>query len=271
MTTRPWMLAAMAAAVAAGVAGPARAGDAPGNEAALLPVEVVSWEAATNRLDAAEVVLLCLVGAYDPSKPSEFGPSDSTPAQMLERYLDGVRRLGAGGAGGTGDAARVKILIVEGGEENRCAPTREKARRLHQQLKVRGYDMSIPVIYVFQRKALVDWYSYARSPGWTGTKLRATVAAALDGSVKAAPPVPPGGESGAVVPVVRTPDKPIVKGVSPTNEPRVLFCPNCKADRPATVQASNWTEGRTRYESLSFYCAKCGTAITEELYETSAP
>ena len=146
---------------------------------AVLPVTITPWKDVTKRLDSAEIVILCLVGSYDPEKPSEFGPGDSTPAQMLAGYLTGVRNLGlAQGdqpAAGVDYASKVKILIVEGGTENRNAPTGAKAAQLHKQFKIPDYDQTIPVIYVFHKNKLVKSYTYLKNPGRSGNLLREDV------------------------------------------------------------------------------------------------
>lgn len=143
---------------------------------ALLPVTITPWKNVTKRLDSAEIVILCLVGSYDPEKPSEFGPGDSTPAQMLAGYLTGVRNLGLlqgdQAAAAVDYASKVKILIVEGGVENRHAPTREKAAQLHKYFKIPDYDKTTPVIYVVHKNKLVESYTYHKSPGRSGNLLR---------------------------------------------------------------------------------------------------
>jgi len=149
------------------------------------PVAKIPWENVLTRIDAAEVVILCLVDEYDESKlaaPTQnTGPTWSssvrkteiTPADVLESYLRGVRSLEGKvimTPSGEPDPKKMAIFIVESGDQ-----TRTRAGELFTQLGSPYYDNSIPVIYVFHNKQLVTAYTYTRSPGGKGTKMKMVV------------------------------------------------------------------------------------------------
>ena len=167
-------------------AGCATLGDGQNSPSAKLrwPVSTVPWENALGRIDSAEVVILCLVDSYDPSKlkisgrhggPWLFRPRrhNITPAQVLESYLRGVRSLEKEGMmtpSGDADSKKMAIFIVESGDQ-----TRKRAAELFTKLGKRYYDNSIPVIFVFHNKQMITSYTYTRNPGNKGTKLRKVV------------------------------------------------------------------------------------------------
>jgi hypothetical protein len=149
------------------------------------PVSIIPWENVLNKLDSAEVVILCLVDSYNENdlKNSDrhSGPTwlpakkhnNLTPAEVLEGYLKDVRRLGEKDAltpSGSPDPKKMAILIVECGKE-----TRERAGQLFSTFGVHHYDYSIPVIYVLHNKKLITSYTYTGNPGKHGEKLRAQV------------------------------------------------------------------------------------------------
>jgi hypothetical protein len=144
----------------------------------LLPFELIQWENIADRIDDSEIMLLCLIGVYDPEKESSYGPKDKTPAQMLDLYLTGVRNLGYLNNNYRNPEidyhSCVNLFIVECGEENRNQPTREKALFLAKQFGVIGYesDQSIPAIFVFHNGNFLHLYTYLNSPGKEGVILR---------------------------------------------------------------------------------------------------
>jgi hypothetical protein len=143
-------------------------------EGKILKSDVVPWQGVMRRTNNSEIVLLCLVNAYDPEVILPDG--DLSAAQMLDTYLSGVRDLGKKtGAKTAGDidySKKVSIYIVEGGVKDHSAATREKAEKLHAELGIRDYDRSIPVIYVFQKGKIIEVYTYEQHPGAKGIKLR---------------------------------------------------------------------------------------------------
>jgi len=144
---------------------------APEEAGYLLPMELIAWKEVPSETKHPKVVVLCLVDKYRPDEPTLGGPNDKTPAQMLDLYLRGLRSLGLAGQAPAAIApvssGDVKILIVECGKT-----TRDRAAYLHRRLKRKGYDRTIPVIYVFRSGRLGEVYTYRRRPGRGGHRLK---------------------------------------------------------------------------------------------------
>ena len=129
---------------------------------------IIAWEDVPKRLQETKVVVVCLVDSYDPGKPSRLGPHDRTPAQMLEKYLRGVRGLAVekDDDGNPVSPEHLRVFIVECGSE-----TRNWATQFAKEHKLEGYGRSIPVMFVFFNGQAAHWFSYNRSPGRDGSRL----------------------------------------------------------------------------------------------------
>lgn len=126
---------------------------------------IIPWKDVPGRLDEAKVVVVCLVDSFD---LKERAPRGYTPAQMLEMYLQGVRRLAKGQdeAGNPLSPDNLRVFVVECGPE-----TRNWAAVFSKDHNVPDYDRSIPVIFVFHKGRAMERFTYVRSPGRDGSGL----------------------------------------------------------------------------------------------------
>jgi hypothetical protein len=123
----------------------------------------LAYDMIGEHLKDAKVVIVCLVEEYTPT--TALPPRGQWDASnMLDLFLGGARRLKSGEGAVKPEA--VKVLVVE------CwVDARVRADEFGKKLGLRGYDYSLPAMFVFKDGEHVWRYTYEESPGEDGGDL----------------------------------------------------------------------------------------------------
>lgn len=173
------LIAALSLIVSLG--GIAFAQDNPGSR---LPVEIVSWDGVSKRLQDSEVVVLGLVDSF--AGANQEGKDPSPASIKLRKQLRKLRELGDTPIPGREEKMRyssqIRVSIIESnqpGLHQANEAHQEKARSIYQMLDAPPYVMSNPTIFLIHRGQLVRCYGNYHEPGLDGIGLQQLVVALL--------------------------------------------------------------------------------------------
>lgn len=160
-------------------------------ENTLIPLETVSWEGISERLDESEIVVVGLVDLVDTRDPDDVSGGGLTPKNTLIQHLQKLRELGDATIQGLEDeilfSDRISIFVVENtgkGDAAALESHEQRAKALYKMAGGRQYVMSNPVIFLIYKGQLVRSYGVKyHSPGPEGIKLQKLVAAMLSPAV----------------------------------------------------------------------------------------
>lgn len=126
-------------------------------------LQKIEWEDVKKKTSSADVVIIALIGNYEPRKDGII-PPDRNPSDMLDLYLMGAKKLAKS------DEFKDKIAFYY---NNSHAPDGirdydqilKKAAEMDKAYGVKTKRDSIPILYMFADGKFVKTWSYHESPG----------------------------------------------------------------------------------------------------------
>ena len=119
-----------------------------------------------------KVSVVCLLDSYRPRPFTGRSGRGGSPSSMLDYYLSALRTLESEGDDASVNPADVKIFIIEGHGD-----TRALIRKVDKQFGSKGFDGTIPAIYIFTsgKSEPVKTYTYETGAGSYGASVKQQV------------------------------------------------------------------------------------------------